>query len=338
MEGSRDILPRDIIAVILNFIDKKYIELEIRKDIYSKDNYIYIIKRIAKSKERIDFIENFVYDWIFEKYDEVNLIEILKELPNKNIKKFEELNIIVQKELNKRGANKKKVPYILRILNTLIWIFSFIILIRHLDILNIFSIFDSAKRYIYLPLILFLPFIIIFLINIFNKMRYLITRRIYKITERKIVVTVITILLVAIIFFIILSIKGINLENIMKVDFVLILISTIIALTDNIMIKNDINRIEDYNRLKLLKEKIKKYSLLSEKDIEYINLWDKYMAYGVSFGIVEKVHNKYGNIILDAELLQMCNSYEFNSNIISAYISYDRKIKEYNDKNNYNKK
>ena len=133
---------------------------------------------------------------------------------------------------------------------------------------------------------------------------------------------------------IVILLNGGKIEKIIKLDLFVIIIASIIMLTDNIMMKNNVNRIEDYSRLILLKEKIKKYSLISEKDIEHIILWDKYMAYGVSFGIVEKVQTKYGNIMIDNKVLEMLNSYEFNSLVISTYMSYDRVVKEYNDKKN----
>ena len=110
----------------------------------------------------------------------------------------------------------------------------------------------------------------------------------------------------------------------MFLDIMLIIISAIIAFTDNVMMKNEVNKIEDYSRLSLLKDKIKKYTLLNERDIEQNVLWERYMPYAVSFGITEKIHDRLVNLNLDNELVQILNSAEFNSFIVSEYCEFYR--------------
>lgn len=46
-------------------------------------------------------------------------------------------------------------------------------------------------------------------------------------------------------------------------------------LTDNLMLKNDAIMIEDYSKLNTLKKKIEDYTLLKDKNIEYVQLWEK---------------------------------------------------------------
>lgn len=62
-------------------------------------------------------------------------------------------------------------------------------------------------------------------------------------------------------------------------DEILICIATILVLTDNLMLKNDAIMIEDYSKLNTLKKKIEDYTLLKDKNIEYVQLWEKYLCY-----------------------------------------------------------
>ena len=134
LQGSRDILARDIIAVILNLIDKKNIELDIKNTLEGKENYRYFINKVPNKEHEMDEIERYVYNWIFAGSGAVNLADALKKLPEDKIanEKFKELNKMVQKSLNQKGSNLKGVPKILRIFNTILFIVSIYISIKHM--------------------------------------------------------------------------------------------------------------------------------------------------------------------------------------------------------------
>lgn len=352
-QGSRDVLPRDIIAVILNLIEKKCIKLEINNNLKGNDYYKYYIKKVPKLENKMDSIEKYIYDWIFEtgqyenNNEKIDLMETLKKLPKQkqSAEKFKLLNIIVQGELNRKGANKNKISYNLKGVNIFFLICSILLSLCHMEIQNILPesniLFKNGEihRFFYMYIIITISIIVFFeilLINLFFKLRDKVSKKIYRITERKIITTIITTIIFFIVIIFVLVICGVNLNKHLMADIVLVFITLIIALTDNLMMKNDINRVEDYSRLCLLKDKINNYSLLNEKDIEHILLWEKYLAYAVSFGITEKIHNRFSNIILDDELLQMFNSSEFNSFIISGYYDFYRNSnivlpKEYKD-------
>ena len=107
-------------------------------------------------------------------------------------------------------------------------------------------------------------------------------------------------------------------NQIALVTELLIGVSTLIILTDNLMTKNDPIITEDYSRLNALKYKIENYSMMQDKDVNQVVLWEKYLAYAVSFGIANKI-SKYIKPMLENEnIISM-----INDNIMSQYIFND---------------
>jgi uncharacterized membrane protein len=101
-------------------------------------------------------------------------------------------------------------------------------------------------------------------------------------------------------------------------DEFLICIATILILTDNLMLKNNVNMIEDYSKLNTLKYKLEN-SLLDEKDIEYVTLWGKYLAYAVSFGISKKIIKRIKGLNLDDDLQGLLGNDIFVDYMMSDY-------------------
>ena len=58
IQGSRDVLARDIIAVILNLIDKKLIKMEILPSARTNESYTYILSR-PSAKEETEMFSRF---------------------------------------------------------------------------------------------------------------------------------------------------------------------------------------------------------------------------------------------------------------------------------------
>lgn len=331
-EGSRDILPKDIIAVILNLVEKNYIKLDIKKDI--NGGYKYFVKKLSEYDDKLDNIEKFVSDWFFENNnEEIDLIETLKLLPQKpkSAEKFKLLNIIVQEELNKKGANKNKVPFWIRMINTVIYIIAIFMIIRHLNLQGLLPDASNSGKRIFsvlfsnganIVIIISLVYAMVLqILRWLNKFKNVILQ---KISKRKIVTTIMKIIILEIIVIAILIINRKGVNYYLFVDLILFFISSLIVSTDNLMVKNEINRVEDYSRLILLKEKIINYTLLSEKEIEHIVLWDKYLVYAISFGITTRIHKKIVNVVLNDEIMEMFNGDIFNSKIISGYFEYHR--------------
>ena len=83
LQGSRDILARDIIAVILNLIENKHINLEIKK--INSESYGYYLTKVPEKENMMDEIETIIYNWVFEGANVVELAKRLGEIPKDKI-------------------------------------------------------------------------------------------------------------------------------------------------------------------------------------------------------------------------------------------------------------
>ena len=343
IQGSREILARDIIAVILNLIDKKKIEMEIIPNSSSKEPYIYILKKT--NEENMDEIELFIYRWLFKGHITVDLNDRLEEMAKEKDanKKFKELNNIAKKELNSIGANISKVPMTLRIFNVLLFIISLILVFIHIQY-NKLEIYDFNSIilnlvYVLEILIILIPIFIGVLaipINLLVSTRHRVNKLVRKFTGQKIATTSVTMILLFFIIMLITSMFG-EKSTFLIVDELLIGISLMIMLTDNLMLKNEAVRIEDFSRLNMLKDKLEDDQLFEERDIEQIVLWEKYLAYGVAFGISSKISKRIKEMHIDDDLEYLLDSSSLlncmNSGYYDFYLyaSLDRRfVKSYN--------
>lgn len=324
-QGSRDILARDIIAVILNLIDKKCIALELKNKLDNTENYAYILHQVVDSEQNMDKIEKYVYDWLFDNRVSVDLEARLKTMPKDKIanEKFKQLNNMVQNELNRKGANEKGVPVALKIFNTILFFVSIFVVIKHIanQGLEVYNSVD-VLGYLFIGALCYIPLLMVLLyipILLLVSIRHGVTKLVNKVTGQKVVTTTITI--IAIFFIIlILTILFANTSNrYLIADEILICIALIIMLTDNLMLKNNVNMIEDFSRLNALKEMIENYSMMEDRDIEQITLWEKYLAYAVSFGIAKKISKRIKNLHIDDDLLVLLNNEVLNDFIVSDY-------------------
>ena len=192
IQGSRDILSRDIIAVILNLIEKKNIKLEI-KDQISKGR-VYLILKVPEKENEMDTIEKYVYDWIFNGKEIVELSDRLEKIPKEKDanEKFEQLNKMVEMRLSKMEANKKSVPIALRKFNIFLFVISILFVIRHI-IFNGINNMSMAKSMTILMIILFAMIgIITALLNIVIIIRHQINKIVQRITGQRVVTTTIS--------------------------------------------------------------------------------------------------------------------------------------------------
>ncbi len=326
IQGSRNILARDIIAVILNLIQKKCINLEIIPSLNNKEDYRYEISKNTELESNMDSIEKYVYDWVFEKQGKLDLKNRLEEMPKETQanQKFKDLNNIVENNLSKIGANKASVPMVLRGFNIFLFILSIVLIIKHISF-NGFDIYNSEISNIIIKniiemIIILLPLIMGILmipINLIIMLRHKMNKTIQRITGQKVVTTTMSIILIFAI--IIIATVFITKARYLIVDEILICIGTILILTDNLMLKNSVTMIEDYSKLNSLKTKIEEYSLMEDRDIEYITLWEKYLAYAVSFGIANKIVKRIKGLHLDDDLEKIVNSANISNFITSDY-------------------
>lgn len=329
IQGSRTILARDIIAVILELINKKIIKLDLENKLTGKDTYRYIITRNREAENQMDSIEKYVYNWVFGMAEKENLSDRLKEMPKEKLanKKFKELNDLVEENLASKGANQAKVPLIVRAFNIFLFILSILVIYKHV-MFNGFSIYDVQTSFRILSLlgISVLPFIPLIMgilyipINLIIMIRHKINKTVQKITGQKIVTTTISLL----VFFGIIIILTAIFSPIKYIiaDEILVCIATILILTDNLMLKNNVMMIEDYSQLNTLKYKIQNYSIMEDKDIEQVTLWEKYLSYAVSFGVADKIIKRINGLYIDDDLTNLVNDEMFLDFINSDYYMF----------------
>ena len=80
---NRQVLARDVTAVVLGLIQKDILHMEIKPTMEGKENYTYIISRNFNANiSDLDEIEKYVLSWLFGYYEqeEIDLIEKLKEI------------------------------------------------------------------------------------------------------------------------------------------------------------------------------------------------------------------------------------------------------------------
>ena len=281
----------------------------------------------------MDKIELFIYNWLFTGEKET-LVERLQEMPkvkNANFK-FKELDRLAKKELKDLGANKSSVPNIIKAINVMLLCGAIFLVVYHIKSIE----FNENI----LPLMLLAPIIVVLIplipklvMYMAVKIRHLVTNNIQnaqKITTTSISIIIISLLIMAITYWILKTPELI-------IDELLISITILIVITDDLMLKNNVNMIEDYSGLNCLKEKLEN-TLLDEKGIEQIYLWNEYLAYAVSFGIGKKIVDKMNGIYTDNDLLnyvvnnnEMLDYISNNYRIFYAYISMDKEfMKKYN--------
>ncbi len=337
IQGGRDILARDLIAVILNLIEKKQILLELIPTATGKENYLYMIQKNPETEILLDPSERYVYDWIFGGKEKINLNDRLKEISKeaKANQKFKELNHIVETQVYEANANKK-TPTILRVFNWFVFVIAVIVILRHIAF-NGVELFDSGLLEFTVTLIpyIFVLFPIILLLfylplQLIISLRHKINKTIQRFTGKRLVTTTVAILLI---FAVIITLTAFLADDkYLIADELLLCIATILVLTDNLMLKNKVTAIEDFSKLNALKDYIEEYSLLEEKDVEQVTLWGKYLAYAVSFGVSEKIIKRIKELHLDDDIEGLLNN-EFFSNVLSSgfsdfylYASLDRRF------------
>lgn len=302
-QGGRDILPRDILAVILNLIEKRNIGLEIKSTNDEKKKYNYYISRVPEKENEMDKIEKKIYYWLFSDYNKesIELSSAISKMPLNIMAKpnMEELSQEVKQMLNKIGVNQHKVPKIVKTIDVIILFLVWISIMLHL--LNKGYSMDENIRTILVAICMIIfcfPIFYIIMIKVWNLIFKKCINFIDKINIADSKVFKMAIVLFAI--FLAIAITSFIQESpdnrYIIVDEALYCIAIIIVATDKKMLNNSPLAIEDYSKLNSLKNNIEEYSLMEEKDLEYIVLWGKYLAYAVSFGNAKKITKGYKDL------------------------------------------
>lgn len=156
--------------------------------------------------------------------------------------------------------------------------------------------------------------------NLIIILRHKVNKFVQKISGQKVVTTTVSIVLI---FLIIIAFTAIFADSrYIVADEILLCVATILVLTDNLMMKNNAIMINDYSRLNSLKHFINNYSIMNDKDIEQVTLWEKYLAYSVSFGLASKIIRRMKGIDIDDEIYQLVSEKTFNQYIYTDYYRF----------------
>ena len=338
---NRNIMGRDIIAVILNLIEKGKINLRIVPDEKSSEvKYRYMISENKKSKYQTDIIEEYIYDWLFEdindfiknkvnynyisvneeKIVEIDLIKRIKSFSasEDTYYKINEIRKVNKKILNKKGANKNSVPFLLRLFNKLVIMVFVLYLVGYHVVTNGLGVIITNFQLLVIMCALIFCIVIIPLIYIITliilKTIMISFKSLQEISEKNtgrnliaksIAIIVSTILLMAVVLLL-------PIDTYIVYDVLIIGVGFLIISTDDYMLKHDKEILNDYYNLKGIEKKIIDYSLMKEKTIEYVEVWEKYYTYSVALGIVLEV-NKESIITYNIDSNLIINKYDLQS-------------------------
>ena len=330
LADNRQVLPRDILAVILNLIKKDYIKMEMIPNTNNdKENYTYTISKNREKVGGLDKIETYILNWIFSFYEEtkVNLIKKFKELPKRKdfLKKLTQLNNIAEDEMYKIGANIPKVPKELRIFNVFLAIFVFSLSVVHIIINGVsIQIYQSTIWILLLvtgccllliPIIAIFIHLILFLITLIKKLIKSTTDRFSgkNLVQMSALILIFMFLIIALLYCFIPN-------KYICLDIFMIGMSILIVRTDNLMTKHNKEILNDYYALNEIKYRIEEYSLIKDEQINYMKIWDEYLIYAVAFGIPIPIVNKLNSSYKEDEDISYLLKCENLYYICKAYL------------------
>lgn len=292
---NRQVQIRDVMAVVLNLIEKGNINLEmIPTTEDSKENYKYIISENKQKREGLDDIEMYIMGWFFSFYEEekVDLVEKLGELSRRKdfLKHMNKLNSRAEKKLHSIGANIPRVPKELRVFNVALMLFTVLLAIVHIINNGISIHIYQSTLFLFLLITAFVLLLIPLtaLIVHFTLVLILVIKKLVKSTAEKHSGKRLVQMSTLIIFFMIVALLIVYFivpNKYICLDIFMIGMSILIVKTDNLMTKHNKEILADYYALNDIKTKIEEYSLIKNEQINYMKLWDEYLIYAVAFGI-----------------------------------------------------
>lgn len=345
---NRNVLSRDIIAVILNLANKGIVKLDIVNDVNSKNEYKYMLYRIRENEALMDDVEREIHSIIFEfvhnEKDGVDLVKKLRDMPKikESYNRFARLDEIAKQELNKTGANTEGVPKPFRIYNIFLFVIAIILCIFHIKETS-FNIEITVSTILVIGLVISL---ILISIPLLIAIGYLILKIIgytkkginrineSKFAGQKIVSKSVSVILSTIVLACITSLITRNIYLVL--DVILIGVSYLVVKTDNLMIKNNKEFLREYASIKALAEKIENYTTLNQKNIEQIRLWKEYLTYSIAFGISTDIVNYLDGLNCEDKLIEELKDYDLLYYSCKNYLeilwgfNFNKKRKYYN--------
>lgn len=332
---NRNVVGRDVIAIILNLVEKQKILLRIESAQGGKYNYM--LSPGLNPNDRLDTIEKFIYDWVFEEVEEsvktgylkdymsrnnegvleINLEKRLKSFPEQKdtLAKLEEIKHMAKDWLKRLKANQKSVPFLLKLFNNILVFLSIIVIgdhiidnglqivISHLGVLTILLI--VVIIIMILPIIYTISLIILKTILVMFKSLSDVNE---KYTGRKLIAKSVSIIIATLLMMLIVYVSP--LDSYLILDILLLGVVLLIVKTDDLMLKHHPELLVDYLNLKRIENKLIEYSMMEDRNIEHIELWNKYYVFSVALGIPLPVKKQSNIEYVDLEENLIINTYD----------------------------
>ncbi len=307
---NRDMHPRDILAALIDLVNRDVLTLKAYKNINEKSGKEEVNYELKKNQEffkdrekvaNLDDIDNCIIDIFFGDNGTIELNRRLRKMQNDTptVKKINKLDGIVADKLEQIGANFVRVPnWILTINNILfVLIAVYVMFVVSVNISLSYSTNTTASYemgekaitamfYVFAIFMGALPLVGLFAqlvtgIAVFLKNK--VDKVAFKISGKKLTQTLV---LLAILFIIVFAFESlfVHQSHIIICTILIMMALTIIA-TDNLMSSHSLKARNDYFYLKAIQDKIENGSLLDEKGIENQILWDKYLSFAIALGV-----------------------------------------------------
>lgn len=307
---NRDMHPRDILAALIDLVNRDVLTLKAYKNINEKSGKEEVNYELKKNQEffkdrekvaNLDDIDNCIIDIFFGDNGTIELNRRLRKMQNDTptVKKINKLDGIVADKLEQIGANFVRVPnWILTINNILfVLIAVYVMFVVSVNISLSYSTNTTASYemgekaitamfYVFAIFIGALPLVGLFAqlvtgIAVFLKNK--VDKVAFKISGKKLTQTLV---LLVILFVIVFAFESLVVhQSHIIICTILIMIALTIIATDNLMSSHSLKARNDYFYLKAIQDKIENGSLLDEKGIENQILWDKYLSFAIALGV-----------------------------------------------------
>lgn len=307
---NRDMHPRDILAALIDLVNREVLTLKSYKNINEKSGKEEVNYELKKNQEffkdrekvaNLDDIDNCIIDIFFGDNGTIELNRRLRKMQNDTptVKKINKLDNIVTDKLEQIGANFVRVPNWILIINNILFVLIavYVIFIVSVNISLSYSTNTTASYemgekaitamfYVFaifigaLPLVgLFAQLVIGFAVLLKNK----VDKVAFKISGKKLTQTLV---LLVILFVIVFAFESLFVhQSHIIICTILIMIALTIISTDNLMSSHSLKARNDYFYLKAIQDKIENGSLLNEKGIENQILWDRYLSFAIALGV-----------------------------------------------------
>ena len=337
---NRDMHPRDILAVLMDLVNREVLKLETINSFNVKTGKDKIRYKLTRNEDffivkdnllKLDEIEKTILNIFFEEAESIDLEHKLSTFRRneKLSSKIKMLDELVTKKLDDIGANAVRVPQRLLLLNNLIFILCMVYIVTvigfniSLGFNTLSSTVEEIKSTTFKAAIIFiicaviaLPFLlyaIIGVLKLFNYIRKIFIKITFRLTSKKITQSMCINIMIFLVLF---ALEFVFFrESYIIICTMLFMMALILILTDNLMTSHSFKIRNDFFHLKALEDKIANGSLLDEKQVKDQVLWEKYLSFAIALGLGNVA--KFIKHIPSFDYFQMCiNNFD---NIYQVY-------------------